>query len=170
MPPQETELADILLAIRDRLVTDGVFVSDAILIAMRMNPPFHTRFTQYAIVLPLHQPTDEGTSGSSGRSATIQNGRFNVYVRSSNLRDESYGNLSALTDQNVGIARKLHQVYDSLSGVFLTDANGNHITTEPIVAKFSNEPKTNYQAPEWLEVMIELQVNYKLRLNTAVNL
>ncbi len=166
---KKTELAEVLLALRQRLVDQNVFPTDAILISMRMNLPFPLRESLYAIVLPLAQPDDEGTASGAGRFGTVVHGRFNVYVRGQSLADEAYVDLVALTDQNIGILRKLHAARNALQGVFLTDADGNHVTTQPIQAKFTNEPRKNYTSPEWGECMVELEISYMLNLDITTD-
>ena len=154
-----TKLSTILVAIRDKLVSDSVFPSNRCRISLRMNVPHHNQADQYAVILPLAQNYDQQAHAGHGRRGAIVEGRINVYVRQRMALDDWYGDESWLAS-STGFLDKLNAVEDSLDHYNPSSA-GVALLCEPMRAFFANEPRKDYDAPEWGEGMIELEIKYR---------
>lgn len=162
-------LADIMLAIRDRLVDKEVLGKDQIFLAMRMNVPLHDQADQYITILPLHQRVYQPLSDGAGRWATEVHGRINVYIRARLALDEAYRDTEWLTNNTLGILKTQHAVIDALQMFLPVYSNSTPMLLEPMRLMYVNEPRKERQSPDWGELMCEFRVSYKLHLDTSVD-
>jgi len=163
----KTKLSTILLAIRERLIDRKVFPADRIWLSLRMNVPFHSQADQYCIILPLTQTVDTDVWDGASRYGTLMHGRINVYIRSRLALDQAYRDDFWLTDSTLGALDKLHQVLDALVSFVPEEQDSDTILAEPMRLLFTNEPRKDYDNPEWGEVMAEFEISYRLDLTIS---
>lgn len=163
-----TKLSTILTAIKTKLVTtDALFPSERCRVALRMNVPNHNQADQYCVILPLHQPHDQAAVAGHGRRGTIVEGRINVYLRQRLGTDDWYADdqwLLASTPGDSsnppGFLETLGLIEDSLDLFNPLDGSNRPILAEPMRAWFANEPRKDYDSPDWGEGMVEIEVKY----------
>lgn len=161
----KTKLSLVLLAVRQRLIDRNVLPADRLYIALRMNPPLHVQADLYGIILPLTQTVDVENFDGGSRYNTLVHGRLNVYLRNRTAVDQAYQDFYSLTDASVGILDKLHSVYQALCSFQCDDTvAGDALLEEPMRLIFANEPRKDYDNPEWLEAMAEFEITYRLDL------
>lgn len=160
-----TDLSEILLAIRERLIDKKVFSPDQVYLSMRMNPPVHVVANQYAIILPVIQNAIQAQATGHGRYATGMDARIDVYVRSRLALDQLHKDTQWLTNRTRGALRKVHEVLDALHLYLPMIDKDRAMLEEPMRIVFVGEPKKRYDNPEWGDVLLEFECKYLLGLN-----
>ena len=160
----KTKLSTVLLAIRQRLIDKKLFLPEQVYLSLRMNPPLHIQADQYALIVPLTQTVDVENWDGGSRYNTLMHGRVNVYLRSRLALDQPYQDHYWLTDGDFGALDKMHDILDALISFTPEDDDGDAILEEPIRLLFTNEPRKDYQNPEWGEIMAEFEISYRLNL------
>lgn len=162
-----SKLSTILLAARDKLVTDQVYPRERAKIALRMNPPvMGLQADNYAILLPLSCFAEQGMVKGQGRFGTEIRARLNVYPRNRNALDQAYDAEHWLTDGEAGILDQIQRVCDSLHCQFLTTPDGqDSLLTEPLRLIFWGEPHQKYEVPDWGDVVVEFECRFMMDLD-----
>ncbi|MGH2621603.1 MAG: hypothetical protein ACRDHG_13710 [Anaerolineales bacterium] len=163
----KTKLSTILLALRDRIIERKVFPAERCFLSLRMNVPFHAQADSYCILLPLAQVVDVDNFDGGSRYNALIHGRINTYVRTRLALDQAYQDHHSLTDVSAGLLDRLHLLYDALYSFDCVQASGDTILEEPMRLVLANEPRKDYDNPEWLEAMAEWEISYRLDLSIS---
>jgi hypothetical protein len=122
---------DVLLAaVRDKLVSDGVFTNCFLSLSpiTLKNPPGD----QYAIVTPGEQEIDQPVLTGSGRDVLFIKGHVDVTIWNRLFLDESLRDTAYLTDSSLGALKKVQCVINSLTMFDPQDSTPNYLLAEPM--------------------------------------
>lgn len=162
--PQErpSELADILLAVRRRLVEEGVFSDRQVDLALADEPdPAPVEGAVFGRVCPLDCPGGPMADGG-GRHVTDVQAPILVRVYARKAGDRVHLARRALA-YNGGLLRRANRVVDALQQFAPVDAAANVIVAEPLRLAASARPVRYAADATWYRADIQFSTSYRER-------
>lgn len=160
-----TSLAAILPVLRARLVSKTGRPQERVLQVQRQDPAFDGHGDDYIYVRIEDGDFDDANVIGAGRIDAREILPFAVVVRTRKYLDEANNDYVWVTDHD---ALRL-SVHDAMICFTPTDADGNHLTTEPIKPDNSRRPRKDEgrdrRNKEWGQSELRYRMTYMLNLD-----
>lgn len=141
LSPVSTNLADILLAVQSKIVSNGVFTSHQSKIVLE-DEVFPMQSGPFCSISPIEFSFEEPDTYGAGRAFSTMSGRIKISPVVQNISDLSGQANYALTDSDptLGLLTLVEKIQEYLDISFLADTNGNCICTEPMILEEIGKP------------------------------
>lgn len=164
-----SNLVDILLAVRARLITVLAFPPERVVVLARESLDQEHQANQYVLLRALGGPFDQACFDGGGRRDTRLERTCWATLRTRLTVDEPTSDLAWATDPSLGHYAREHQLFDALCGFHVTDADGNELCERPLVPKQVSaavkDRKNASKTQEWGSSSFEFLVRYQLKLD-----
>lgn len=139
--PFAVDIATLLKAFRDKLISDNVFLSTNCFLSLVPSTLMFPPNDQFATLQPLRQTVDSGSVRGGGRVDMYMEGQLGVTVWSRLALDQLTRDDSYLTDSSLGALGKLACVINSLQLYQPVDSSLNQEMCEPLQLITIESPK-----------------------------
>src|SRR5579884_2855511 len=147
--PQNTDLATILAAARDKLVADGVFAASACFLTLNPDDLRFPPSDQFAAVCPGPQRINTGVYVGGGRDIVVVEGQLTVSLWCRLALDQQPRDDSYLTDATLGALRRWRCVVNSLLLYQPLDGGGNQLLPKGFKWEGLDSYSRDYQGVGW---------------------
>lgn len=124
---------EIIVLIRDKLVSDGVFTDNTVFISLNEDiQPINPPSTLFGLVVPGAQRFRQGDIAGGGRDNHAVNWSVRVCVLCNTGLDQGDRDTEFLTNATLGVYNKVIEVIDSLSMYYPTNVDADYVLIEPM--------------------------------------
>jgi len=160
--PIPTNLADLLLAVKRKITSQGFLNTFQAIISLE-NDPFPITGGPFAIIAPEWFNAFDPDKFGAGRDFATMEGMFTVSPVVRNSLDITGYSDSALSGQisNISLYATAQFLMESLSLSFLYDENGNFIAENPLDLVSIGRPRIYNRNPSYVTLPLTFRVRYQ---------
>lgn len=159
-----TGLANILLAIRDRLMQRLQMPPELVLVTARDSLPFDRHGDQYVWIRPRNQAPNLPVIEGGGRFDARMRRTIAVTCRTRLALDESDQDYEWLLNRELGHFELEEAIWDALYLWAPADVDENWLVAMPLQPRGTAAPQKDKVNAEWGESSLEVEVEYLMNL------
>lgn len=154
-----SNLADIMLSMRDRIVSKGIMPAERVVVTMQIFP-MPTTLDRFIAIMPLRERVDDEITSQAGRYFTVVTALIDVYVYVRMSLDKINQDLLWLTKESTGALRIRDKVISVLHRWF-----DRRKMVEPLQLVDTMEPRKYGPGRDWGFVYTTFYAKYALDLD-----